>query len=117
MSMLLYLGVGKITPICFNKLRQSFLATPSPNKESCHNFWMTVSEKQVKFIVSLTSLEDKGGYGYYDDGENEEEYWPSVGTKDLGNGLKIELLNTEKQGSILKRYILENSIGFNHVLF
>ena len=65
---------------------------------------MTVTEKQVKFIVNLTSLEDKGGYGYYDDGESEEEYWPSEGIKDLGNGLKIELLNTEKQGSVLKRY-------------
>ena len=65
---------------------------------------MTVTEKQVKFIVNLTSLEDKGGYGYYDDGESEDEYWPSEGIKDLGNGLKIELLSAEKQGSVLKRY-------------
>ena len=72
---------------------------------------MTVTEKQVKFIVNLTSLEDKGGYGYYDDGESEkEEYWPSEEIKDLANGLKIELLNTEKQGSVRKRYsvVLEN---------
>ena len=81
---------------------------------------MTVTETQVKFIVNLTSFEDKEGYGYYDDGENEEEYWPSVGTKILRNGLKIELLNTEKQGSVLKRYLdifHIQSYSFHHLLF
>ena len=81
---------------------------------------MTVTGKQVKFIVNLTSLEDTQWYGYYDDGESEEEYWPSVGTKDLGNGLKIELLNTEKQGSVLKRYLdifRIQSSSFHHLLF
>ena len=95
-----------VSTISFNELRQSFLPTPLPNKETCDHFWMTVSKKQVKFIVNLTSLEDKGGYGYFDEEENEEENWPSGGggTKELGNGLKIELLDTEKQGSVLKRY-------------
>ena len=125
--MFLYLGQGlaNITPIFFNELRQSFLATSTPNTESCNNFWMTVSEKQVKFIVNLTSLEDQEGYGYYDDGEikSEEEYWPFEGTKDLGNGLKIELLSTEKQGSVLKRYnfdiylrVLDSIIFFSRKL-
>ena len=61
---------------------------------------MTVKENQVEVIVNLSSLEKKGeSYGE----EKEEEHWPSW-EKDSGDGLKIELLNKEKEGLILKRY-------------
>ena len=60
---------------------------------------MTVKENKVEVIVNLTSLEDKGDYY----GEEEKEDWPSGG-KEVGDGLKVELLNKGKEGLILKRY-------------
>jgi len=66
---------------------------------------MTVKKHQVQVIVHLSTLEDKGAY--YGDAE-EEDYWPSEqkGPKELKNGLKIELLSSGRDGSILKRYHL-----------
>ena len=90
--------IVNVSPIRFNELTQSFFPTCSPNEESSEKFWMTVKEKQVDVIVNLTSLEDKRTcYG------EEEEDWPSGG-KEVGDGLKIELLNKENEGLILKRY-------------
>ena len=60
---------------------------------------MTVKENRVEVIVNLTSLEDKEAY--YE--EEEDEDWPTGG-KDVGDGLKVELLNKGKEGLILKRY-------------
>ena len=91
--------IANVNPIRFNELTQSFFPTSSPNEESSEKFWMTVKEKQVDVIVNLTSLEDKRTY--YE--EEEEEEWPSGG-KEVGDGLKIELLNKENEGLILKRY-------------
>ena len=91
--------IANVNPIRFNELTQSFFPTSSPNEESSKKFWMTVKEKQVDVIVNLTSLEDKRTY--YE--EEEEEEWPSGG-KEVGDGLKIELLNKENEGLILKRY-------------
>ena len=91
--------IANVYPICFHELTQSFFPTSSPNEESSERFWMTVKEKQVDVIVNLTSLEEKRTY----DGEEEEEDWPSGG-KEVGDGLKIELLNRENEGLILKRY-------------
>ena len=65
---------------------------------------MTVKDQQVQVIVHLTNLEDTGAY--YGE-EVTEDYWPSEqgkGTKELKNGLKIELLSSVKEGSIRKRY-------------
>ena len=53
----------------------------------------------MEVIVNLSSLEDKGDYY----GEEEKEDWPSGG-KEVGDGLKVELLNKGKEGLILKRY-------------
>ena len=91
--------IANVNPIRFNELTQSFFPTSSPNEESSKKFWMTVKEKQVDVIVNLTSLEDKGAFP----GEEEEEDWPS-GVKEVGNGLKVEMLNKEKDRLILKRY-------------
>ena len=60
---------------------------------------MTVKEKQVQVIVNLSSLEDNGAFH----GEEEEEEWPSR-VKEVGNGLKVELLNKDKERLIWKRY-------------
>ena len=99
--MLSYLGqpIANVNPICFNELKQSFFVASTPIQESSEKFWMTVKEKQVYVIVNLTSLEDKGAFP----GEEEEEDWPS-GVKEVGNGLKVEMLNKEKDRLILKRY-------------
>ena len=100
-----FLGKPRVNaPISFPELKQSFFTTTSsPNQESAEKLWMAVEEKQVQVIVHLSTLEEKGVY--YGDAE-EEDYWPSVegkGTKELKNGLKIELLSSGKDGSILKR--------------
>ena len=83
-------------------MKQSFIAASSPNQESYVRFWMTVSEQKVGFIVNLTSLEK--AFSYY--GEKDEfEYWPTDEKQpmELGNGLKIDLVHTEKIGDLLKR--------------
>ena len=54
---------------------------------------MTVKEKQVEVMVNLANLDDKSEY-------NEgKEYWG----KELGNGLKVDVLKAEENESFQQK--------------
>ena len=71
-------------------------------------------EKKAHIIVMLSPLENIEGYEVSND---KDRYWPDGErgiTKELGNGIRLELMKIETEGNTTKRYFMIK-LNFNHL--